>query len=210
MKVQNPTIGHASGQSGGLVFQTYFGNTYARSLPVLFHYPATTKQQEAQAQYFNIFWQYRDIYRSFGKFSISANMRYANRYNAILKGIFKVAQVFPSEQGKPFPRFIGTDRQHQVRLSTSSSLLDVTSENIALKVDVLFSLWRRKFSPIFFHFILVNTTTKELLSVSNLYSDSSIRFEISNDVSWQSSQTIAAYVALSNTEFFTNFYLITL
>ena len=59
MKLQLPWIGKAAGSSAGQILQSYWGHTYSRSFPSMFHYPNTKLQQECQAKFFDIqrIWQ---------------------------------------------------------------------------------------------------------------------------------------------------------
>lgn len=206
MKVQNPIVGKAAGRNGNLVFQTYHGNTYAHTLPIIYHYPDTPAQQETQAKYYNIMWQFLSIYRSFSRLIPKDVRTNKNVYDVYSKGVFRAAQTFPKAQQKFPPKWFGADTQQQVKVSGTNVRLDVTQEVVKLGCFIHYSVWRRRFQPKFCHVLLINYSMQALMMVSEPYSGSELYAEFSNISKWQSTDIIRVYVALSNREFISNFY----
>lgn len=90
MKVQLPWIGKAAGSSAGTIYQSYWGHTYTRSFPALFHYPDTPAQQATQALFHDVqrFWLpiYQHLEPSIGK----EQRKGINAFNVLAKCIYKV------------------------------------------------------------------------------------------------------------------------
>lgn len=210
MKVQSPIAGHQAGRAGGIIFQTYHGRTYGRSMPILFHYPDTPAQQKTQGLFFNILWQFQSIYRSFSKVIPKSTRGNKNIYNTLSQGVYRAAQTYPKAQAKEPPIWFGQDTQRQVRISTADALLAVEPEAIKTEFSVSIKLWRRRFSPVTSHVLLINRTQQGLLAASTIWTDSRVALSFENSVDWHNSDEIRVYVALSNPEFMTNFYRVSI
>ena len=206
MKVQAPLIGKASGTSGGMVFQSYFGNVYTRSLPILFHYPDTPAQQKTQGLFYNILWQFQSIYNSFSEVIPREQRRGRNVYDILSHGIYQAAQTFPNAQATDPPRFFGTDSQQQVKLLPSAYQIAVGQDFVKVGFSLRFSLWRRRFTPSMAHIILIDYDLQSLMAASEAYANGSFNITFENVQKWQETDTIRTYVALSNPEFMSNFY----
>lgn len=210
MKAQVPVIGRATGRSGGMIFQSYHGHTYLRSMPAIFHYPDTKEQQITQGRYYNIMWQFQSIYNSFSKAIPKACRFGKNTYDVLSHGVFRASQTFPTAQAKEPPRWFGNDIQQQVRVLAVCTQFAVVPEVVRLRLSVTYSTWRRQFSPVMYHLILVNSTRQQLIAVSASYAGSEFTVTFENPNGWQQTDTIRPYFALSNTEFMSNFYRVSL
>lgn len=205
MKVQSPIVGHQRGRTGGLIFQTYFGNTYARSMPALFHYPDTRKQQATQLRFYNVLRQLQPIYREFGKTIPQAQRYDKNFYTIFAKGIYKAIQAFTPDKTTENVRWFGTDKQKQVRLSFGYVKMGVSPDSIALAFNVTYTLWRRKFTPQHIHIIVLNLTKQYITSHHELYNGSDYELRIPTTTVCKPTDQVVAYLALSNYEFLSNF-----
>lgn len=210
MKVHLPIVGKATGSSAGLIYQSYWGNTYTRSFPFSFHYPDTAKQQKCQFDFFQIQRAWWPIYNQL-KFSIPKQCRRnTNVYNELSNGLYRVFMTYAPVKSENVLQIWGLDKRKSV-------LVDLKSYNIVLQGGRVFVncflygfYGKRKFVPSVYNMLLCNISKQEFyLKVTKLKSDTiEERFVITSE--WSQSDIIVAYVAFSNDEFFTNFYLCSL
>lgn len=208
MKAQLPIIHHGSGHAGNTIFQTYWGQTFLRSMPILFHYPNTRAQQKTQGLYWNIMRQIQAVYGNFKKSFPKRNNSNKNIYNVLCKGIFQVADPYNSKHTAPLPLRFGLDAQQQIRLSFSVPKVLVEKTKISITFQLSFSLWRRAFHPTLVYLVVVNRTQQSLLGAEQSFQSTKIKFTLQNSVLWASTDDVVAYVAIGNNETLSNFYLI--
>lgn len=210
MKAQIPILNHASGQSAGFIYQTYYGNTYMRSMPVLFHYPDTPAQQKAQGTFYNIQEQLLAIY---GQYSLRfpGNQRHnTNMFDVISKGIYTAAKSYPNARAKSQIRCFGNDRQKQVKITPIKYGISIDSRQINVESVYAYSTWRRVFSPVTCYLLLINQNQQLLLATSFNYMAQNFTVQLTNSQVWVPNDEVVAYLALGNQEFFSNFNLISL
>lgn len=210
MKVQMPIVGHAAGRTAGLIYQTYNGHTYARSLPVIYHYPDTPLQQDCQAKFYNIQEQWLPIYNSFKRL-IPRNQRHnTNMFNVLSAGVYLAAQTYANSNSKGRPQHFGSDIQQQIQIKTIKAGISIDPKLVVIDADVVFVSWRRTFVPRACSLLLVNASQQLLMFTRFDYSESDFRIEFSNMQSWLQGDSISAYLALASKDFFTDFYLLAL
>lgn len=210
MKNQLPWINHAAGTSGNMVYQTYNGHTYSHAKTTLYHYPNTPAQQDTQGKYYNIMWQFLPIYRHLKKFIPKQVRHNCNMYDVLSHGVFLASLTFPNPLRKTPPKWFGHDTMRQIDLHFSDINSAIDEEWIRLNFNVLQTSFRRRFKPAFSHILLVNITQQMLIAQTDEYQSSTFAIRLQNVSKWQPSDTIAAYLALSDNTFFTNFYRIEL
>lgn len=208
MKAQLPIIHHGSGHAGNIIFQTYWGRTFLRSMPVLFHYPDTPAQQKAQGLYWTITRQFQAIYGIFKRSFPKRNNSNRNIYSVLSKGIFQAADPYDSQHTTPPPLRFGLDTQQQIKLSFLVSKVVVEKTTISIAFQLSVSLWRRAFRPTRVYLVAVNRTQQSLLGAEQSYQSTEIEFVLQNSVLWESTDAVVAYVAIGNKETLSNFYLI--
>lgn len=207
MKVQLPVVNHASGTTGNLIFQTYRGRTYARALPTIFHYPNTPAQQIVQGKFYNIMQQYRQIFRVFQKITPKPIRQKCNIFDTYAKGIFQAAGTYSSDKTLPPPRYFGTDRQQQCKISAIAAEIHIEKTIVKISVTPKLTLWRRRFVPNLYNLLLVNATQQTLMMITDIYGGGEVGADFYNAQDWRDTDTIHIYLMLSNSEFLSNFYL---
>lgn len=207
MKVQLPWFGKATGSSAGTIYQSYWGNTYTRSFPFSFHYPDTEKQQQCQFDFFRIQRAWWTIYDKLKTYIPRSQRRNRNIYNTLSKGVYSAFLTYGIKANENIRPHWGIDPRNtvlpiievgKVSYSNLTYIIEATLQNIAGK---------RKFYPTNNHFLLCNITQQEMYYKIEPYSEAKISTSLFVTSEWLNTDIIIAYVAFSNDEFFTNFYL---
>lgn len=208
MKVQLPLLGKAAGSYAGSIYQSYYGHTYVRSFPTLFHYPDTQDQQTTQAKFFDIQRIWLPVYNNM-TLSIGKNQRKnKNPFNIFSKGIFKTLN--PYENGRNFTplRYFGLDPLNRVIPKTTYPILKY-DEGI-LKLTFIMN------RP--YNLVSVRLNTTHLLALNRTrqslyYKDATLNgglneFEFENTNDWHDGDQVLVYVALSADTWLGNFNLV--
>lgn len=207
MKVHLPIVGKASGSSAGLIYQSYWGNTYTRSFPFSFHYPDTDKQQKCQFDFYRIQRAWWTVYDKLKTYIPKSQRRNRNIFNKLSAGVYSAFLTYGIKAEENIRPHWGIDPRNTVlpfievgKISYSNLTynIDATLQRIAGK---------RRFNPTYNHFLLCNITQQEMYYKIEPYTDSKISTSIFVTSEWLNTDIIIAYVAFSNDEFFTNFYL---
>lgn len=207
MKVHLPIVGKATGSSAGLIYQSYWGNTYTRSFPFSFHYPDTDKQQKCQFDFFQIQRAWWPIYNKL-KFSIPKQCRRnTNVYNKLSNGLYKVFITYSEIKVENIVEIWGMDERKTVIVSVGRNQLEFIDNTIIARFSINGIYGKRHFSPKAYNILLCNITQQEFYFQTNKVQVglNEVEFLILNE--WSRTNIIVAYVAFSNEEFFTNFYL---
>lgn len=206
MKVHLPIVGKATGSSAGLIYQSYWGNTYTRSFPFSFHYPDTSKQQKSQFDFFKIQRVWWGIYEKL-KTSIPASCRKnRNVFNELSSGIYRIFMTYMQKSSSNIVDVWGLDSRKSVKLNINAQFLDFLGDEIIVNAKVLDIYGKRKFVPDFFNTLLCNITEQEFYFIMDDYSDGSLTTSFKVEGKWDETDIIVAYTALSSKEFITNFY----
>lgn len=207
MKVHLPIVGKATGSSAGLIYQSYWGNTYTRSFPFIFHYPDTAKQHKCQFDFFKVQRAWWPIYNQL-KLSIPKQCRRnTNVYNVLSNGIYNVLMTYSSGIIQGYVKIWGLDKRNTVKIDIEVGATSTDEDFIRMKCDVNSIIWKRHFNPSIYHILLFNLSTQEFLYKSQFYVKPHITEEFINTLDWQSDHNVIAYLAFSNREFLTNFNL---
>lgn len=207
MKVHLPIVGKATGSSAGLIYQSYWGNTYTRSFPFSFHYPDTDKQQKCQFDFFQIQRAWWPIYNQL-KLSIPKQCRRnTNVYNVLSNGLYQVFMTYSEIKAQNVVYVWGLDKRKSVVVEISRNLISFDGLKLAVDTEILDIHGKRNFEPTNYNMLLCNITQQEFyFKVEQLTSKEILEsFIITSE--WSQSDIVVAYVAFSNKEFFTNFYL---
>lgn len=208
MKAQLPIIHHGSGHAGNIIFQTYWGRTFLRSMPVLFHYPDTPAQQKAQGLYWTITRQFQAIYGNFKRSFPKRNNSNKNIYNVLSKGIFQAADPYDSQHTAPPPLRFGLDTQQQIKLLFPVSKVVVEKTTVIMSFQVSLHMWRRAFRPATAFVLAINRTQQSLLGTIQPYEHGNFDIILQNTMAWLPTDDVVVYVAAGNKETLSNFYLI--
>lgn len=207
MKVHLPIVGKATGSSAGLIYQSYWGNTYTRSFPFSFHYPDTSKQQKCQFDFFRIQRAWWPIYNKL-KFSIPKQCRRnTNVYNKLSNGIYKVFMTYSVIKDENIIEVWGLDERKSVVMEIEKERLEFENNAIIARFSINDIYGKRHFSPQNYNMLLCNITQQEFYFQTAEVQAGLNEVEFLVPSEWSRTDIIVAYVAFSNDEFFTNFYL---
>lgn len=207
MKVHLPIVGKATGSSAGLIYQSYWGNTYTRSFPFSFHYPDTGKQQKCQFNFFRIQRAWWPIYNKL-KFSIPKQCRRnTNIYNKLSKGLYVVFMTYSEFKEENIVEIWGLDERKTVMIEIGRMPIRIDNDKIYVGFYINGIYGKRHFSPQGYNMLLCNITQQEFYFQTNKVHAGLNEVEFLILSEWNRTDIIIAYVAFSNEEFFTNFYL---
>ena len=207
MKIHLPIVGKATGSSAGLIYQSYWGNTYTRSFPFSFHYSDTSKQQECQFDFFRIQRAWWPIYDKL-KHSIPKQCRRnKNVYNKLSNGLYKIFMTYSEIKRENILEVWGMDERKSVIMEIEKEQLEFKDKAIVVKFSIKGIYGKRNFSPNLYNMLLCNISQQEFYFQTYQVQEgwNVVSFDVLNE--WNPTDIIIAYVAFSNNEFFTNFYL---
>lgn len=205
MKVQVTWIGKAAGRSVGTIYQTYWGATYSRSMPKMFHYPDTARQQVTQAKFFDLMRLWVPIYNELSR-SISKQQRInRNPFNIMSGFIYKIFHPFNEKVGEKYPTNFGLDRLNRMRPVIVNAEIDITSNEVVLTFDM-----QRPYNGLSFkiettNVLLFNVTAQSMLFQAVKLEGGINRMYFENTNEWKHGDEILLYVALSCKSWLGNF-----
>lgn len=205
MKVQIPILNKATGRSGDTIFQSYYGNTYARSMPILFHYSDTPSQQLTQATFFDLQRLWIPIYNHL-KLSIQGQQRKnKNPFNVMSSFIYKIFNPFNTEPTLKYPSNFGLDRLNRVRPVVVGSTINITSEYVELTYDMQ-RLWNgTSFVMTTTNLLLFNIKRQSMLYLDIPFRAGEDTLKMPNVNDWLPDDVILFYMALSCESWLGNF-----
>lgn len=208
MKVQLPWIGKAAGSSAGMIYQSYWGRTYARSFPSMFHYPNTPSQQACQSAFHDIRRIWQPIYNELKHFVSSGQRSNRSIYNIYMKSIFRLLNPYGVPKNDVIPSNFGLDRYNTKRVDLGEASLVFRSSDIMLlftQNSLVNTPYNKTTSE---HFILINKTDQTLYYRIASYSPSRRNMDFKNTYRWSSSDDILCFVAISVEGWMGNFNLL--
>lgn len=205
MKVQLPWLNKASGRSLGTIYQSYWGNTYTRSMPSLFHYPDTPEQQATQATFFDIQRIWIPIYYELAKSIQRQQRKNKNPFNVMSSFIYRIFHPYKPGAQDRFPSNWGLDRLNRFRPVLRNAGLNVLEKEITLSFDQFRPYNDLGFTITTQHVLLFNVTRQSMLYTNTpLTAGQNIcLFENTND--WKKTDEIVFYFALSCESWLGNF-----
>lgn len=210
MKVQLPIMGRASGSSAGMIYQSYYGNTYARSFPLLFHYPDTKKQQDCQARFFDIQRVWLPIYLNISKNIKHAQRRDTNPFNKLTSYVYHIFNPYQEKKYNKLAQNWGLDRYNRVRPNTTDAEITINPSKIALSFQMLAPTVNLHVTPNETHVLLFNLNTQNMYYTNIPLQIAANTIVLSNTNKWEPGDKVAAYIALSAPSWLGNFNLIAL
>lgn len=206
MKVQTPISGATVNSAGNIVFQHYNGNTYGRSKPSIFHYQPTPAQYAAQTKYYGIRGQWLPLYRQIKPFIPDAQLKLANAYNNLTNGIYQVLGTFSDTHTPVTPRKFGFDPfdRFVLRLGDYTLYYDapyyfITFWNFNFSTNL-------SFVPRFAHALYLCPDLQQLQYNFVYFNEEHLTFIFENSRNWFPDHSFEMYVALSDDEYFSNFF----
>lgn len=208
MKVQLPWAGKATGSSAGLIYQSYWGKTYARTFPAIFHYPNTPAQQACQAKYWHRRIEAQDCYRTIQPHLSSYQKRLTNTYNAMFKSVNDMFTKQVTSQYSPIPYAFGIDLKYSVYAAIIPKNYTITPSQVIVEAKVKEIKSEFQFQPNKAFLVLVNFRRQELWTQQPKYDNGYIYGVWKNTTAWASDYTPMFYIGLADDHFFSNFFLI--
>lgn len=208
MKVQIPILNKASGRSGDTIFQSYYGNTYTRSMPLLFHYPDTPNQQATQATFFDLQRIWIPIYNQLSLSIQQMQRKNKNPFNVMSSFVYKIFHPYSNDKKERYPSNFGLDRLNRVRPYLMSANLRVEFLDITFFYDMNRPINQMGFPMTDFNVLLFNITKQSMLFMQTpiVAGEQEISFHNTNE--WSAKDKIVVYGSLSCSSWLGNFNLI--
>ena len=205
MKVHVPFIGKVTGSSAGLIYQSYWGKSFARTFPALFHYPDTPSQQQAQAKFYEIQKIWNGIYADLKTYIGPSQKKNKNPYNVLSKYIYRVLNPYNKALFATTPKYFGFDPLNRVRASIGIYSFDITEEYINLTFAM-----NRPYIGIDVEikdivFLFFNRSRKDLAMSIETFDAMLNKVQIHNDNEWKNRDICILYIALAGPNYLANF-----
>lgn len=205
MKVQLPIMGRASGSSAGLIYQSYYGNTYARSFPLMFHYPNTKEQQKCQASFFDIQRVWLPIYAKLSEKIGSQQRRDINPFNKLTSYVYHIFNPYKQTPYTQRPKDWGLDPRNRLHPNIGLTIVNVANNIVFLDFDMLNPTIDIQVTPKFTHVLMMNLNQQNMYYLENPFSLGHNRIEFENSNGWKPTKNLVSYVALSADDWLGNF-----
>lgn len=206
MRVQSPIAGAMSGSAGKIIFQHYNGNTYGRAFPVLFHYQPTPAQYAAQTVYYGIRGQWLPLFRRIKPFVPDNQLKQANAYNKLTRGIYDALGAFNVGHRTDVMRKFGFDPYDRFALRLGDYTLYYQEPFYYITFWDFSYTSLVEFSPKYAHALYMCPDLQELQYCVVDFNAEHLTFIFDNSHNWFPVHSFEMYVALSNSEFFSNFF----
>ena len=207
MKVQLPIMGRASGSSAGLIYQAYYGNTYARSFPLIFHYPDTKKQQQCQASFFDIQRVWLPIYLNLTKNISKMQRKNTNPFNKLMASVYRIFNPYQHAKFNKLPKDFGLDRYNRLRADIREQHVRIEPNTVTLTFYMMRPVVGIGVSPNETHVLLFNLSQQNMYYTKIPLRGDTNTVELSNTNKWEPDDKIALYIALSAPNWLGNFNL---
>lgn len=208
MKVQLPWLNKASGRSAGTIYQSYWGATYTRSMPSLFHYSDTEKQQRTQAIFFDLQRVWIPIYNQLALSIKKQQRKNKNPFNMLSHFIYKIFQPFSLNKNEKYPSNFGLDPLNRVRADLLNPNLDRADDALVFSFYFNRPYNGTGFHLDYMHTILFNITKQNMMYSKNEIAPEFHEIIFRNTLDWQREDVILVYVALSADAWLGNFNLV--
>lgn len=209
MKVQLPWAGKASGSSAGLIYQSYWGRTFARTFPAIFHYPDTTLQQITQAKFHDIRRVWDPIYRNISQYIGKGQRVNRNTYNNYLRGLYRAFNPYDEQSKYMPPRYWGIDPANRMTVELADAEVVNAKENIFVQWGTITLHNKISAAPTNQMFLLLNLTQQALYFDNAGYLPYRHSWYFINQQDWREGDKILFYTALAAKNWLGNFNLVT-
>lgn len=207
MKVQIPILNKAAGRLRDTIFQSYWGETYVRSMPLLFHYPDTEDQQRTQAAFFDIQRNWIPIYKELIVYASPSQRKNKNAFNTLSRYVYKILDPYVAPNNYSAPRFWGLEHLNKMRPVIPSFQLSVNPKRLVLTFDVNLPYNDTNYYVRWFHVLLCNVSQKYMLYLVIPFAIETQLVTFFNTMEWQPSDRLRFYIALSDNNWLGNFNL---
>lgn len=193
---------------GGMVYQSYYGNTYSRSLPILFHYADTQRQQECQAVFFDLQRIWLPIYNALSHSISKQQRKNKNPFNILSQYIYQIFHPYKPQRNEKVPSNFGLDRLNRVRPTLFEPEISIKPDEIM----VHFNMGRPYVGVVVTlkttHILLFNLTRDLMLYTSVDFRAGIQDVVMANVQQWDSKDKIYWYMALSGDTWLGNFNMV--
>lgn len=208
MKVNLPLLGKASGSYAGMIYQSYWSHTYARSFPFSFHYPDTRSQQICQALFFDLQRYWIPIYNRLKKDIKMQQRRNKNPFNRLSSAIYHIFNPYQEKIKDTLPSNFGLDAKNRVRPVITDYHVDFKEGyfNIAFEMQRPYNDLFIKLDHI--HIVLFNNTKQNMMYQQDSFHAETYIVTFQNTLEWKETDEIYCYISLSSLDWLGNFNLI--
>lgn len=208
MKVQLPWFGKATGSSAGMIYQSYWGHTYARTFPASFHYPNTPAQQACQARYWHNRFEANVCYGTIEEQLSDYQKRIVNPYNQMQKSVIGMMTEFEENPYSPVPTEFGIDSIKAINATIQSYQCVVRPDYVLLDANITQITSKFRFEPKKCFLVLVNRIRREVWTQPANIHGNNIYGTWPNTTTWPMTHVAFFYVALADNHYISNFILI--
>lgn len=205
MKVQIPLLHKAAGRCDGLIYQSYYGNTYTRSMPILFHYPDTKKQQDCQATFFDIQRIWVPIYNVLTTSIKRQQRKNKNPFNVMSGFIYKIFHPYSVQDAENYPSNFGLDRLNRVRPVVIDTVLSIRTKIVHLSYDMQRFYNDTGLRLTTTNLLLFNITRQSMYFQQIALKAGQQQIDFMNTNDWENGDMIVIYMALSCENWLGNF-----
>jgi hypothetical protein len=207
MKVQLPWMGKATGSSAGLIYQSYWGRTFARTFPAIFHYPNTHAQQACQAKYWHLRLEVEGCYERLRYDLSDYQKRIKNPYNQLFQSARTMFESQTADPTAPWQLYFGVDALNAISVDVMTYQSHITPQRVICDALVNDVTSKFDFFPKWAWICLVNWTRQELWTRKADYGQGWVQQFWPNDTGWPSTDFVVFYIGVSNNHYMSNFYL---
>lgn len=206
MRVQSPIAGAMSGSAGKIIFQHYHGRTYGRAFPVIFHYQPTPAQYKTQTKYYGIRRQWNPLYRVIRPYIPENQQKQGNAFNLLSDGVFSALGTFAASDLTSVIRKFGFDLADRLSLRLGNWTLYYQSPYYYITFWDFDYTSKVDFTPTFAHALYLCRDLQQVQYCIVDYDAEHLTFIFTNSASWFPDHDFEMYVALSDEQYFSNFF----
>ena len=208
MKVQLPWLNKAAGRSAGTIYQSYWGATYTRSMPALFHYPATQKQQATQATFFDLQRIWIPIYNHLSQSIQRQQRKNKNPFNIMSSFIYKILQPFNSNKDYEYIKNFGLDRLNRVKPDIPRAFYTIDDLSVVVDYELKLVTNATDFVMTTTNIILFNPSRMSMYFTDIPFEEGHGHVSFKNTNEWKHGDLVLMYISLSCDSWLGNFNLV--
>lgn len=195
-----------TGSAGNITFQHYNGRIYGRSKPVIFHYGPTPAQAANQTKYYGIRTQWNPLYRELKPYIPENQLKQTNAFNQLSDGVFKALGTFNQEEPLQPPRKFGFDVDDRLSLRLGNYDLYYQEPFYYITFYDFDYQSAVDFIPSFAHALYLCSDLQQVQYNLVDFNADHLTFIFVNSRNWFPDHSFDMYVALSDKQYFSNFF----
>ena len=206
MRVQSPISGSMTGSAGNIIFQHYNGHTYGRSKPVIFHYGPTPAQAAAQNKFYGVKAIWNPIYREIRPFIPLTEHKQTNVYNSLTHDVYHALGVFHDDIYAVEHEKIGFDLYDRIRIYQGNITATYSRPYYYLKINGFSYVANVVFDPKLVHVLYFCLELQQMIYQRLAYPQGDLIIPFNDQYGWLSRYSVHIYIALSDENFFSDFF----